>query len=408
MPVLTYFARRKVFPTAKEKDRGKENIASTSALPPRRMDTEARGGSGPVTNKRKRLLPVLSSGNAESKTKRSRKSDLLRGSETIDDQEGSNQGHTAALRRLALIKEEAKRAQWQKRRDRKHRALAHLERGGPLLAFLQSLVSRPSLTQSQPHSLSQLPSPPLVTSTSDKEPTGGPLVPLRPPAAAAAAAATVVTPTGGRGGTATERATEESRAEWEAWVAGRVAALQREGLWSGRRATKVPEPPRGKAHWDYLLEEMAWMAHDFAEERRFKMALARRVSKEVLRYHQVRRTREEREARKEEQGLRRQATIIAREVLAFWQSVEKLVRHKHQIRLDQRKREALDKHLDFLVGQTERYSTMLAEELAPRNEASGTHAPRAELEQGKGKGEELQYPFIPPKSSAVTRIMNNE
>jgi hypothetical protein len=126
----------------------------------------------------------------------------------------------------------------------------------------------------------------------------------------------------------------------------------------------VPEPPRGKAHWDYVLEEMAWMAHDFAEERRFKMALARRVSKEVLRYHQARRTREEREARKEEQRLRRHASMIAREVTAFWHSVEKLVRHKHQTRLDQRKREALDKHLDFLVGQTERYSTMLAEELA--------------------------------------------
>jgi len=114
-----------------------------------------------------------------------------------------------------------------------------------------------------------------------------------------------------------------------------------------------------------LLEEMAWMAHDFAEERRFKVALARRVSKEVMRYHQARRTREEREARKEEQRLRRQAATIAREVLAFWQAVEKLVRHKHQTRLDQRKRKALDKHLDFLVGQTERYSTMLAGELAP-------------------------------------------
>lgn len=156
----------------------------------------------------------------------------------------------------------------------------------------------------------------------------------------------------------------EGRAEWEAWVQGRVGALQREGLWSGRRAGKVPEPPRGKTHWDYVLEEMAWMAHDFAEERRFKMALARRVSKEVLRYHQARRTREERESRKEEQRLRRQAAAIAREVVAFWHSVEKLVRHKHQTRLEQRKREALDKHLDFLVGQTERYSTMLAEELA--------------------------------------------
>jgi hypothetical protein len=189
-----------------------------------------------------------------------------------------------------------------------------------------------------------------------------------PSTAAAAATVTIgaAAAAGGGGGIRAEEAGAgaKGRAEWEAWVQGRVGALQREGLWSGRRAGKVPEPPRGKTHWDYVLEEMAWMAHDFAEERRFKMALARRVSKEVLRYHQARRTREERESRKEEQRLRRQATAIAREVVAFWLSVEKLVRHKHQTRLEQRKREALDKHLDFLVGQTERYSTMLAEELA--------------------------------------------
>lgn len=169
------------------------------------------------------------------------------------------------------------------------------------------------------------------------------------------------------GAKATEKITSsmtETRAEREAWILGRASTLQREGLWSARRLAKVAEAPRGKAHWDYVLEEMAWMAHDFAEERRFKMALARRVSKEILRYHQIRRTRDERKARQEELGLRRLASSIARDVLNFWQAVEKLVRHKHQTRLDQRKREVLDKHLDFLVGQTERYSTMLAEELA--------------------------------------------
>ena len=36
----------------------------------------------------------------------------------------------------------------------------------------------------------------------------------------------------------------------------RVAALRKDGLWASRRLPKVQEPPRMKAHWDYLLEEM--------------------------------------------------------------------------------------------------------------------------------------------------------
>lgn len=34
---------------------------------------------------------------------------------------------------------------------------------------------------------------------------------------------------------------------------------------------------RPKSHWDYLLEEMQWMAADFAQERRWKEAAAKKV-----------------------------------------------------------------------------------------------------------------------------------
>lgn len=40
-----------------------------------------------------------------------------------------------------------------------------------------------------------------------------------------------------------------------------------------------------------------------------------------------------------------------------------LVLYKHQLELEERKKKTLDKQLDFLLGQTERYSTMLAENL---------------------------------------------
>lgn len=57
----------------------------------------------------------------------------------------------------------------------------------------------------------------------------------------------------------------------------RIADLRKEGLWSLRRLPKLQEAPRPKSHWDYLLEEMQWMATDFAQERRWKVAAARKV-----------------------------------------------------------------------------------------------------------------------------------
>jgi len=57
----------------------------------------------------------------------------------------------------------------------------------------------------------------------------------------------------------------------------RIAELRKQGLWSARRLPKVQEPPRNKAHWDYLLEEMQWLAADFAQERKFKQASCRKV-----------------------------------------------------------------------------------------------------------------------------------
>jgi E1A-binding protein p400 len=74
----------------------------------------------------------------------------------------------------------------------------------------------------------------------------------------------------------------------EAHVVQRIAELQREGLWSEKRLPKVAEPPRAKSHWDYLLEEMVWLAADFAQERKWKKNSARKVKKKekhIVKFH---------------------------------------------------------------------------------------------------------------------------
>ena len=52
----------------------------------------------------------------------------------------------------------------------------------------------------------------------------------------------------------------ERAAKLEAVVMARVAQLRREGLWSASTLPLCAVPPRSKTHWDYLLEEMKWMA----------------------------------------------------------------------------------------------------------------------------------------------------
>lgn len=66
-------------------------------------------------------------------------------------------------------------------------------------------------------------------------------------------------------------------AKKEAEVLKRVNELRKEGLWSLSRLPKVQEPTRCKAHWDYLLEEMHWLATDFVQERRWKRGICKKV-----------------------------------------------------------------------------------------------------------------------------------
>lgn len=68
----------------------------------------------------------------------------------------------------------------------------------------------------------------------------------------------------------------------EADILKRVAELRKEGLWSTKRLPKVQEPSRNKAHWDYVLEEMAWLATDFAQEQRWKKGVAKKVSQTTI------------------------------------------------------------------------------------------------------------------------------
>ncbi|XP_022940291.1 protein PHOTOPERIOD-INDEPENDENT EARLY FLOWERING 1 [Cucurbita moschata] len=138
------------------------------------------------------------------------------------------------------------------------------------------------------------------------------------------------------------------------------------------------EPNRPKTHWDHVLEEMVWLSKDFESERKWKLAQAKKVALRASKGMIDQATREERKLKEEEQRLRKLALNISKDVKKFWMKIEKLVLYKHQMELDEKKKKALDKHLEFLLGQTERYSTMLAENLVETykpSQVDSTHEP---------------------------------
>ncbi|XP_068750575.1 helicase domino-like isoform X1 [Montipora capricornis] len=153
-------------------------------------------------------------------------------------------------------------------------------------------------------------------------------------------------------------------AKKEAEVLKRVAELRKEGLWSLTRLPKVQETNRCKAHWDYLLEEMHWLATDFAQERRWKRGICKKISRAVLKYHQEQKSKEVKAEKEESVRLKKIAASIAKEIKQFWSSVEKVVQYKVQSRLEENRKKALDLQLNFIVDQTEKYSSWLAESLA--------------------------------------------
>ncbi|XP_073007185.1 protein PHOTOPERIOD-INDEPENDENT EARLY FLOWERING 1 isoform X1 [Typha latifolia] len=131
-----------------------------------------------------------------------------------------------------------------------------------------------------------------------------------------------------------------------------------------QKALEAPrEPPRPKTHWDHVLEEMIWLSKDFESERKWKLAQAKKVALRASKNVLDQATRGEKKLKEEEQRLKKVALNISKDVKKFWMKIEKLVLYKYQLELEERKKKALDKQLDFLLGQTERYSTMLAENL---------------------------------------------
>ncbi|XP_020488616.1 E1A-binding protein p400 isoform X6 [Labrus bergylta] len=153
---------------------------------------------------------------------------------------------------------------------------------------------------------------------------------------------------GGFGQSATMQTSQEGsqdkhveQAKLESQVHQRISELRKEGQWSASRLPKLVEASRPKSHWDYLLEEMQWMAADFAQERRWKVAAAKKLVRTCARHHQEQKKSEERSKREREIHHRHIASTIAREVEFFWSNIEQVVEIKLQFEFYEKRLKAL-------------------------------------------------------------------
>jgi hypothetical protein len=82
-----------------------------------------------------------------------------------------------------------------------------------------------------------------------------------------------------------------------------------------------------------------------------------------MKYHRAKGTEKAREQKGEVATLKKIANKLSREVRTFWGQVGKLVVYKHEVQIEQIRQAHMVKHMDFMVGQTERYSASLADNL---------------------------------------------
>ena len=148
----------------------------------------------------------------------------------------------------------------------------------------------------------------------------------------------------------------------EAQVLQRIAELKEQGLWSptSKKTSKALTDSRQTAHWDCLLEEMSVVADRIRNQRKLHISTSKKLAKAIIKNAKREQTKTVREEREQEQCLKRIASKYSRLVKNFWLQMEKVVLYKQHIRIQERRSEAMTKHLDFVVGQTEMLSQLLA------------------------------------------------
>lgn len=144
----------------------------------------------------------------------------------------------------------------------------------------------------------------------------------------------------------------------------RAQAINRKNAELAReRLPKQPEAQRNKTFHDCFLEEAIWMANDFREERKWKIHMAKKVSKLILQHHTQRESRRLRAIAEERQKLLRLAGSVARDVRKFWNQIQQIADYRQSIVEEAKRAEDEQKELEKLLQRTARFTNVVGEGL---------------------------------------------
>lgn len=144
----------------------------------------------------------------------------------------------------------------------------------------------------------------------------------------------------------------------------RAQAINRKNAELAReRLPKQPEAQRNKTFHDCFLEEAIWMANDFREERKWKIHMAKKVSKLVLQYHAQRESRRLRAIAEERQKMLRLAGSVARDVRKFWNQIQQIADYRHSVVEEAQRAKDEQKELEKLLQRTARYTSIVGKGL---------------------------------------------
>lgn len=85
-------------------------------------------------------------------------------------------------------------------------------------------------------------------------------------------------------------------------------------LHQARNIPACPEPKPNKVHWDWVLEEMKWMANEFNQERKWRLAQAKRFAAAASKSNMDVESRNRKKDLEEAQAVRKKASWIAKQV----------------------------------------------------------------------------------------------
>ncbi|OAF63785.1 hypothetical protein A3Q56_08509, partial [Intoshia linei] len=151
------------------------------------------------------------------------------------------------------------------------------------------------------------------------------------------------------------------QAKSEAVTMQRINSLRLQGLWSANRLPKLVEPKRIKTHWDYLLDEMKWMATDFYAERKWKNVMSKQISRSIRRHFGKEFLYDNKLEKNTINLEKRMAGCIAKMIKDFWISIEKFINFKRAKVVEKNKQIVMDQQLGCIIEKSTKLSNSLVD-----------------------------------------------